>query len=95
MVDRFAFPAKDDEQTKFSSNGGPSPSKIDLVDLPGHAEGGTLLSLEAVTLRTPNGMRTLVEDLTLQVMAAKKRGQMSLYIYLDDLYYAKDVAWMP
>ena len=51
---------------------GTAAAQIELIDLPGHgqARGGhaaPLLSLEHVTLRTPNGAMTLVEDLDLQV----------------------------
>lgn len=67
VVDSFASPSAADGQ--IASNGASTSisSKIDLVDLPSHAKSGTLLSLEHVTLQTPNGLRTLVQDLTLQV----------------------------
>lgn len=67
VVDNFASPPEADALPGAASSNGAEASKIDLVDRPNHASSATLLSLESVTLRTPNGMRTLVQDLTLQV----------------------------
>ncbi len=67
VVDNFASPSEADALPGAASSNGAEASKIDLVDRPNHASSTTLLSLESVTLRTPNGMRTLVQDLTLQV----------------------------
>jgi hypothetical protein len=69
VVDSFASPP--DASAGAADGRGGAARGIELVDLPGPgaADGPRppLLSLEGVTLRTPNGAMTLIEDLTLQV----------------------------
>lgn len=68
VVDNFASPESEEDGLPGSvSSGGVDTSKIDLVDWPSNANSSPLLSLENLTLRTPNGVRTLVQDLTMQV----------------------------
>ena len=67
VVDSFASPSAADDQNASNGASSSTSSKIGLVDLPSNANSGTLLSLEHLTLQTPNGLRTLVQDLTLQV----------------------------
>ncbi|CAL8470471.1 g10013 [Coccomyxa elongata] len=67
VVDSFASPSAANDQIGSNGAASTTSSQIDLVDLPSQAKSGTLLSLEHVTLQTPNGLRTLVQDLTLQV----------------------------
>ena len=70
-----------------SSNGAPSGplvSSIDLQDVPPSTASTDppLLALESVTLQSPDGSSTLVEDLTFQVLA------FSCQIKLDVLVHS-------
>lgn len=70
VVDSFASP--DDAAARDESGNGSSPSqKIEIVHAPTakqHSTAGQpLLSLEGVTLQIPDGSRTLVDSLNVEV----------------------------
>ena len=73
VVDSFASP--DDATATDESGNGSSPSqKIEIVDAPTATQhspaGQPLLSLESVSLQTPDGSRTLVDSLNVEVASS-------------------------
>ena len=70
VVDSFASADRSDP-TSALQNGGSAPERIQVIDVPsaGQRSGPRqpLLSLEGVTLQVPDGSRTLVDSLNVEV----------------------------
>ncbi len=70
VVETFASP--DQGSADASGNGSSAPQRIELIDVPTATQhspaGQPLLRLEGVTLRIPDGSRTLVDSLDVEVL---------------------------
>lgn len=67
-----SFASRDQDAADAAANGSSLPQRIELVDVPTATQqspaGQPLLRLEGVTLQIPDGSRTLVEGLDVEVL---------------------------
>ena len=67
-----SFASRDQDAADASANGSSPPQRIELVDAPAATQqspaGQPLLRLEGVTLQIPDGSRTLVDSLDVEVL---------------------------
>ena len=70
VVDSFASADRSDPSGTLQ-NGGSAPERIQVIDVPSASQRSAprqpLLSLEGVTLQVPDGSRTLVDSLNVEV----------------------------
>ena len=77
-MDSFASADRNDP-TGALQNGGSAPERIQVIDVPSASQRSAprqpLLSLEGVTLQVPDGSRTLVDSLNVEVQLSPAYSQ--------------------